>query len=83
MMEILYCKLYDFLAFHKGIHGGWTDYGPWSACSKTCTNKGPGDVARKTRDRTCTNPSPSNGGDDCVGVETDYEVCNQNVPCGM
>merc|ERR1711874_249002 len=38
------------------INGGWSEWGP---CSKTCG----GGVHR----RTCDNPKPSGGGDDCLG----------------
>merc|ERR1712223_2320510 len=47
-----------------GRDGGWSAWSEWSACSQTCTNKGPNDVARKTRSRTCSNPVPTYGGDD-------------------
>jgi len=48
------------------VHGDWT---AWSTCSLTCGG------GKKTR--TCTNPAPSNGGDQCVGAEE--EACNQNA----
>ncbi len=38
------------------VNGGWTD---WGTCSATC---GGG-----TQERTCTNPSPANGGASCMG----------------
>ena len=72
---------YNISLFLKGVDGGWSDYTEWSACSQTCTNKGPGDIARKTRSRTCTNPSPAFGGDECRGIEIDVELCNQEIPC--
>ena len=40
--------------------GGYTYWSEWSACSKTC------DGGVKNRKRSCTNPSPSNGGQTCV-----------------
>merc|ERR1711881_269332 len=47
------------------VHG---DYG---ACSKTC-----GD-GTKTRTRTCSNPAPAHGGDDCTGNAADSDSCNE------
>merc|ERR1719414_2904168 len=34
-----------------------------------------------TRSRTCTNPTPAFGGDDCRGHDIDYELCNQEIRC--
>ncbi len=62
------------------IDGGWT---AWSACSKQCDDgTGPG-----TQTRTCTNPTPSNGGAICSGSAS--QACNtasclvpENGVCG-
>ena len=51
------------------VNGGWSN---WSACSASC---GPG-----TQTRTCTNPSPSNGGTACSGPSS--QNCN-NGPCSI
>ena len=50
------------------VDGGWSD---WSQCSVSC---GGG-----TQTRTCTNPSPANGGADCVGPSS--QACNTQS-CG-
>ncbi|MBI2141652.1 thrombospondin type-1 domain-containing protein [Candidatus Woesearchaeota archaeon] len=44
------------------VNGGWSG---WSACSSTCGG---------TQTRTCTNPSPACGGDDCSGSSS--QSCN-------
>lgn len=50
------------------LNGGWS---PWSSCDKKC---GGG-----TQTRTCTNPSPANGGLSCSGANT--QICNtQSCP---
>ncbi|XP_078694923.1 uncharacterized protein LOC144923909 isoform X2 [Branchiostoma floridae x Branchiostoma belcheri] len=57
------------------VDGGWTDWGPWSACSVTCG------VGTETRGRTCTNPAPANGGADCDGLDQDTQDCDTGVLC--
>ena len=58
--------------------GGYTDWSEWSACSKTC------DGGIKKRTRSCTNPSPTNGGKNCVdqglGAAEESVACNAD-PC--
>jgi len=50
------------------VDGGWS---AWSACSASC---GGG-----TQTRTCTNPTPANGGANCVGSTT--QACNTQACC--
>jgi len=50
------------------VNGGWS---PWGRCSVSC---GGG-----SRTRTCTDPTPANGGDDCVG--SSRQACNTQ-DCG-
>ncbi|XP_071121949.1 mucin-6-like isoform X4 [Mytilus edulis] len=61
----------------KPVNGGWVSFGVWSdwtECSKTC-NTG---MRSKSRTRTCTDPSPSFGGKNCVGssIEKTTKICN-------
>ena len=57
------CRVADGITGDTTLDGGWSDFG---ACSKSC---GGG-----TETRTCSNPAPANGGNDCVGDST--KVCN-------
>ena len=56
------------------VNGGWSHFGSYSHCSVSC---GGGNY---TRSRTCTNPAPQHGGQDCVGSSTETHSCNTN-PC--
>jgi len=56
------------------VNGGWSAYTAFSKCSKQC---GPG---TKTRSRKCNNPSPLNGGRECVGSATETVKCEEK-PC--
>jgi hypothetical protein len=46
----------------------------WEECSVTCGG------GNKTRNRTCTEPEPQYGGDNCTGHDTNYTSCN-DYPC--
>ena len=56
------------------MDGVWSDYDEWGECSETCG------TGSQTRSRTCTNPAPAHGGDECVGEETESQDCNTD-PC--
>ncbi|XP_020629634.1 SCO-spondin-like [Orbicella faveolata] len=51
------------------VNGGWSTWGPWSKCSKTC---GYGSQYSK---RYCNNPSPGYGGKPCTGKDTRTRGC--------
>ncbi|XP_078598592.1 cartilage intermediate layer protein 2-like isoform X2 [Branchiostoma floridae x Branchiostoma japonicum] len=57
------------------VDGGWSTWGPWSGCSVTCG------TGTETRERTCTNPTPANGGADCVGPAQETQDCDTGVFC--
>ena len=56
------------------VDGGVTPWSAWETCSAAC---GPG---TKTRSRTCTNPEPQYGGEDCKESLEDEADC-QIKPC--
>lgn len=56
------------------IDGHWAAFGGWDQCSVSC---GGGITHRR---RTCTNPAPDHGGDECDGSATDKMDCNKQ-PC--
>jgi hypothetical protein len=51
------------------VHGGWTTWSNWGACSVTC------EFGIQRRHRNCTNPYPSRFGDHCFGDTMDDRVC--------
>ncbi|XP_054724810.1 semaphorin-5A-like [Uloborus diversus] len=57
------------------VHGQWTEWSAWSACSQTCG------VAIKMRRRSCGNPAPKHGGHNCIGPDKDEIYCATNPPC--
>ncbi|XP_076856972.1 A disintegrin and metalloproteinase with thrombospondin motifs 3 isoform X2 [Brachyhypopomus gauderio] len=52
-----------------GAWGAWTKYGP---CSRSCG------TGIRFRTRQCNNPAPANGGQDCQGVNYDFQLCNMD-----
>ena len=56
------------------IHGGWTVWSHWSDCSMTCSR------GSEVRFRTCSNPSPQHGGQNCSGNSSDVRYCKFD-PC--
>lgn len=52
------------------VNGVWTDWSVWSTCSVTCG------TGKQVRTRTCTNPAPQNGGQNCIGDSREEKSCN-------
>ena len=52
------------------MDGHWTSWSSWIECSVTCGTE------EKTRSRTCTNPEPAYGGDECTGDDTKTRSCD-------
>ena len=62
------------LCFFHLVDGGYTNWTPWTSCSKSCGG------GTRVRDRVCTNPPPSNNGQPCSGASYENENCNTQ-PC--
>ena len=61
--------------FRISVDGNFTDWTPWSLCSKTC---GLGQIHRT---RKCENPLPQFGGKFCVGNDSEARTCNMGPCC--
>ncbi|XP_078378395.1 SCO-spondin-like isoform X2 [Oculina patagonica] len=58
-----------------GVDGGWSTWSSWNTCSKPCG------TGKQERTRSCTKPSPSNGGRACAGASRQDQACNtHNCP---
>ncbi|VUZ55036.1 unnamed protein product [Hymenolepis diminuta] len=58
------------------VNGGWSSWGPWSSCSRTC-----GPASTQRRERKCDMPPPANGGRACIGPESQVRACERkNCP---
>ena len=59
---------------HVIVNGNWGQWDSWSGCSVSCGE------GTRTRNRTCNNPAPLNGGDPCSGDNEETGNCNDG-PC--
>ncbi|KAM7018628.1 A disintegrin and metalloproteinase with thrombospondin motifs 3 isoform 2-T2 [Tautogolabrus adspersus] len=50
--------------------GAWGSWSKFGTCSRSCG------TGVRFRTRQCNNPAPSNGGQDCPGVNYEYQLCN-------
>ncbi|CAH3135598.1 unnamed protein product, partial [Porites lobata] len=57
------------------VNGNWGEWSEWSACTKSCKH------GKQSRKRECNSPAPKYGGKTCDGDSSEYQVCNENVPC--
>ncbi|XP_076613355.1 complement component C7-like [Chaetodon auriga] len=47
------------------IHGSWSCWSSWGACSG----------GQRSRTRSCNNPTPSRGGQHCIGLPVEHKPC--------
>lgn len=53
-----------------GVHGAWAPWGAWAACSTDCL---------QVRRRSCSSPTPSNGGRYCQGKDMASRACSSGA----
>ena len=61
------------------VNGNWAAWGDWTPCSATCGADG-----TRSKNRTCTDPAPQHGGDQCnstLSGDLETESCNTDVIC--
>ena len=56
------------------VDGGLTDWSIWSTCTLSCG------IGTQSRSRSCINPEPQYGGQDCEGALSESQDCNIS-PC--
>ncbi|GLH06652.1 Obscurin [Gryllus bimaculatus] len=56
------------------VHGGWSVWSPWSACSASCG------YSSSSRERSCNNPKPKMKGASCSGPSREIKKCDTK-PC--
>jgi hypothetical protein len=66
----IWVNVYEPLPVVVPVNGGWSSWSSWSSCSATCGG------GTRTRTRSCTNPTPENGGANCTGSATQSGQCN-------
>ncbi|CAH1776061.1 unnamed protein product [Owenia fusiformis] len=57
------------------VNGGWSEFGPWSSCSRTC------EAGVMYRIRDCSNPTPQHGGQPCIGSTRQVINCTLVTNC--
>ena len=78
IISLLFIILSHFLLviyknyFHL-VDGGWTEFSDWSDCTATCGG------GTEIRTRTCSNPTPANGGAECTGSDVETQTCGDVV----
>ena len=51
------------------VNGMWAAWSRWSQCTQSCG------IGERIRSRKCSNPSPENNGEYCIGPRSEKEFC--------
>ena len=51
------------------VDGDWSQWSNWTSCSTSCG------IGSHIRRRSCSNPTPQHGGDNCMGNDTQTHSC--------
>lgn len=54
------------------VNGIWSVWSTWTLYPKNCV------VGNETRTRSCNNPTPAHGGDNCTGDDREFRINNNN-----
>lgn len=72
---ILGKKIKHDIILYISADGEWSPWSDWSDCTATCAG------GIQDRSRTCSNPPPQSGGNNCTGPGQDSQRCNaQHCP---
>ena len=69
-LEVLHISHFSSMT----VDGGWSSWGGWTTCTKTC------EIGTQTRTRSCTQPAPQYDGKTCPEAPMEERVCNTH-PC--
>ncbi|XP_078700026.1 uncharacterized protein LOC144926865 [Branchiostoma floridae x Branchiostoma belcheri] len=58
------------------VNGNWSQWSSWSTCDVTCG------FGSQWRNRSCDNPPPQHGGDNCTGSSMEVQTCEE-TPCAV
>ncbi|CAD7082367.1 unnamed protein product [Hermetia illucens] len=62
--------------FECPVNGGWSHWSDWSTCPIKCLSSILKSTPMRQKSRTCNSPSPSMGGQFCLGAEKEESECS-------
>lgn len=74
---VVYIVMKEGIKFNWSVDGGWSVWQTWGRCSVTCGN------GVRNRARSCNNPVPQYGGNQCTGDATEIHFCHERSCPGV